>query len=224
MRPNTQLLTLQRSALTRTDRLHSCVSSALMQPQTVKPVPVDSVVVYVIIELDNLWVSIARSFFLSVAFCARDGRGNRLQLSKVNKARTTDEALTHAIRRCRGNNYKHGMNGPWTWGDEPLWWKPHTLLDALDEIGASNYHQVSSAMSASPGAFAHLHTFRNFYAHRSRGTRDKVVTGLRRLQFPTTYTATVALTSPMLRNGTTRPQALVFDWLDDIRNTVHLLV
>lgn len=224
MRPTRDLQTLQRSALARAERLHTYMSSAVTQLPTAKPVSLDSAVAFVVIELDNLWVSTARSFFLSVAFCARDGGGSRVRLSKVAKAQSTDEALTYAIRRCRGPNYRRGVSGPWTWRDEPLWWKPHTLLDALDEIGASNYQQVSLAMSASPGAFGHLHTFRNFYAHRSKGTRAEVVSGLRNLQFPTTYTATAALMSPTLLNGRVRPQPLVLDWLDDMWNTISLLV
>ena len=200
------------------------MSSVLTVRATPKPAPVDPAVAFVIIELDNLWASIARSFFLSVAFCARDGTGNRVKLSKATKARSTDEALTHAIRRCRPRRYKPGLNGPWTWSDEPLWWKPGTLLDAIDEIGASNYQQVSAAMSAAPNAFSYLHTFRNFYSHRGKGTRSEIVRDLRHLQFPTTYTATIALTSAMVAKGRVRPQPLVLDWLDDIRNTISLLV
>ena len=224
MRPTRDLQSLQRSALARTGRLHAYMSSVLTFGATPKPVPLDPAVAFVIIELDNLWAGIARSFFLSVAFCARDGTGSRIQLSKAAKAQSTDEALTHAIRRCKPWLYKKGRNGPWTWRDEPLWWKPGTLLDAIDEIGASNYQQVSAAMSVSPNAFSYLHTFRNFYSHRGRGTRTEIIGGLRRLQFPTTYTATTALTSPIVWQGNVRPQPLVLDWLDDIRNTISLLV
>ena len=195
-----------------------------MAPPTTRPSSVDAAVAYVVIELDNLWSGIARSFFLSVAFCARDGMGGRIQLSRAVKAQSIDDALTHAIRRCKPWRYRPGSNGPWKWLDEPLWWNPNSLLDAMDEIGASNYQQVSMAMSASPNAFAYLHTFRNFYAHRGKGTRDEIVSDLRRLQFPTTYTATAALTSRVVANGQLRPQPLILDWLDDIWNTVSLLV
>ena len=224
MRPTRDLHSLQRAGLSRTGRLHAYASSVLRQGKASTPATVDSAVAFVVIELDNLWAGVARSFFLSVAFRAQDGSGNRLVLSRTTTAQSTDEALTHAIRSFRGPTYKAGSNGPWTWRDEPPWWKPHTLLDALQEIGASNYQQVSAAMSASPGAFSHLHTFRNFYAHRNQGTRAGVVNNLRRLQFPTAYTASRALTSPAMSGGTTRPQPLLLDWLDDIRNTIALLV
>ena len=128
------------------------------------------------------------------------------------RAMDMDEALTHAIRRCRGPSYKAGQTGPWMRRDEPLWWRPGTLLNALDEIGASNYQQVSAAVSVSPGALMYLHTFRNFYAHRSKETRIQIIGDLRHLQFPTTYTATMALSSPTVGSGSVRPQALLLDW------------
>ena len=227
MRPTRDLRNLQRTALARTERLNAYIGSTLTQASTHRSARIDSAVAFVVIELDNLWVGVARSFFLSVAFCARDGTGNHVELTRVARAQSANDALTHAIRRCRGSRYRPGRRRSWTWRDEPLWWKPGTLLDALDEVGASNYGQVSaemSAMSASPRVFSYLHTFRNFYAHRSERTRAQVVRDLRHLQFPTTYTATIALTSPVVWRGHVRPQPLILDWLDDIRNTISLLV
>ena len=224
VRPSRDLQSLQRSALARTGRLYAYMNSMLAVHATPNPLSVDNAVAFVIIELDNLWASVARSFYLSVAFCARDGTGKHVQLSKTTRAQSTDEALAHAIRRCKPRLYKSGLNRPLTWRDEPPWWKPRTLLDAIDEIGASNYQQVSAAMSVSPTAFSYLHTFRNFYAHRNRVTRTDIVGDLRRLQFPTNYTATTALTSPTVWQGQIRPQPLVLDWLDDIQNTILLLV
>ena len=165
---------------------------------------VDSTVAFAVMELDNLWAGIARSLFLSAAFCARDGTGNRLNLSKVARARSTDEALTYAIRNYRGAEYKSGSDGPWEWSDEPQWWKPRELLRALDAIGSSNYQQVTNAIDASSGVFPHLHSFRNFYAHRNKRTRSEVVKAIERLQFPRTYTATRALTSPVKERNTVK--------------------
>ena len=224
MRPTRDLQDLQRAGLARIDRLNGYMSAVLVPLATSRPGSTDSAVAFVIIELDNLWMGIARSLFLSSAFCARDGMGDRIQLSKVTRAQNTNAALTYAIRSFRGMSYRGRSKGPWDWRDEPSWWNPQTLLKALDDIGASNYQQISVATSASPRALEHLHNFRNFYAHRGEGTRAVVVNDLRQLQFPTTLTATVALTSPMVDRGSVRPQALILDWLDDIRNTIELLV
>ena len=185
---------------------------------------VDRATAFAAIEMDNLWSGIARSLFLSTAFCARDGSGNRLRLSRVQRARNRDEALTYAIRRCRRSRYRAGSSGPWQWYDEPLWWNPSTLLAALDELGASNHATVSAAVSMSPGVFDHLHRFRNFYAHRGESTRTGLVASIRALHFPTSFTATKVLTSRALVGGRIRPQALILDWIADMRTTIRFLV
>ena len=224
MRPTGNLQKLRKAGLARLDRLRVYVAPLLIVSGVSVPVFADHRVAFVTIEMDNLWTNLARSLFLSTAFCAQDAQGIRIQLQSIPKAQTIDEALTYAIRQHKGANYKGGSTGPWSWFDEPPWWKPSTLLNSLAAIGASNYQQVSAAMSASPDTFESLRTFRNFYAHRGMGTRLEVVKNLRRMNYPTTYTATQALTSPIFSLGTTRPQPLILDWLDDLRNTITLLV
>ena len=224
MRPTRDLRDLRKAGLGRLARLHIYVNFVLAPKTHVNAAAVESAMAFVVIELDNLWSNIARCLFLSTAFGARDGSGNRLELAKVNKAESINEALTHAIRGCRGGGYRPRGAGQWSWHDEPSWWKTKNLLAALNEIGASNYQQVSAAMSIAPITFAHLRPFRNFYAHRSQRTRAEVVRCLRRLQFPTNHTATRALTSPLVQKGVVRPQPVILDWLDDVRNTIVFLV
>ena len=219
MRPSKDLRRLQRSSLARVKLLRTYTSAELAGTPARR---LDPAIAFVVIELDNLWAGVARSLFLSTAFGARDGSGHRLTLSRVTLARTVDDALTHAMRRCRKARYKPGSSGPWTWNDEPRWWDRHVLLDALDELGASNAQRVGAALSASPGVFAHLHAFRTFYAHRDEGTHSRLGPALQKLGFPTKHTASEALTSPAPAGA--RPQPLILDWLDDMRDTIELLV
>ncbi len=166
----------------------------------------DPLIAYVVVELENLWASTAQSLFVSTAFRARDGAGTRIELSKVSPPSDTAEALEHASEYAN------------------RWWRHRSLLRALDNLGASNLQQVQLALNVAPGVFQHLHTFRNFYAHRGKDTREKVVQSLGNLRFPRHYTATQALTSPRPTRGRPRPQPLVLDWLDDMRDTIELLV
>ena len=224
MRPSKDLRILQRNGLGRVMRLDGYMRFWLPTAGRQHGRLTDEAVAFVVIELDNLWAGVARSLFLSAAFCARDGSGKRVQLSKVGEARSAQEALDHAIRRAGRARHRRPPGGSWKAYDEPTWWKARTLLEVLDEIGASNYNTVSVAMNLAAGTFPHLHSFRNFYAHRSKGTREALVPGLRRLRFPTTYTATRALTSPATLRRGRRPQPLILDWLNDIRNTIESLV
>ena len=228
MRPRRNLVEVKRSGLLRVARIRTQAVASIPSPSAgthrIDHRSIDRAIAFAVIELDNLWAGVARSLFLSAAFCARDASGTPLKLSKVPKAASADEALTHAIRRCRGARYKSGSSGPWRWRDEPFWWDPATLLDSLDEIGASNHQQVTLAVNAYPDVFSHLHVFRNFYAHRGIDTRRRLLSRLLVLQVPTTHSATLALASPDPRAPLPRPQPLIFDWLDDVRETIGLLV
>ena len=228
MRPRYDLTKIKRSGLVRATRIRTQVANIVAPRLTtaggVEDESVDRAVAFAIIELDNLWGGVARSLFLSAAFCGVDATGTRLRLSNVPRSRNTDEALTYAIRSLKGSNYKQGSTGPWTWRDEPPWWSPATLLKSLQDIGASNYQQVNTALGAYPDVFEHLHVFRNFYAHRGKDTREQLIPHLRSLQFPITYSATVALNSPNPNSSLPRSQPLVLDWLDDVQATIGLLV
>ena len=210
MRPSRDLRILQQRSLRRVVHLRVVAGDSLspmIAPKSgMDHRSVDLLVGYVVIELDNLWAGTARSLFLSTAFRARDAGGKHVYLSKVPQSNSVSEALRHLGKR------------------DVRWWRHRFLPRALGYLGASNLEQVEKALNASPGVFEHLHTFRNFYAHRGYGTREKVEISLRQLQFPRHYTATQALVSPRPARGRPRPQPLVLDWLDEMRTTIELLV
>ena len=177
-----------------------------------------------VVELDNLWTGVARSLYLSSAFCARDGTGKPLDLG-VPPCRTTNEALGHAIKRCKEDVFsaKDGV-GPWEVGDEPAWGRTKHLLASLDAIGASNYDKISGALSLTPKVFPYMHTFRNFYAHRSMEAKIQVEGVVRAYGLPTRCAPTRILVSPVVTPEGVRPQPLILDWADELRETMELLV
>lgn len=105
-----------------------------------------------------------------------------------------------------------------------MWWEPQQLLDALDEIGSAHYGTVQVSVNVAPSAFMYLRPFRNFYAHRGRDTRQRLTPVIAQLQMPSTFSATEVLVARGRTPGGLRPQPLVLDWLDDVRDTVDLLV
>ena len=185
---------------------------------------VDGNVAFVTIEAYNLWSSVARNLYLALALGTRDGQGGYVPV-QIQRPTSEEEAIGHAVKRCRPGTFKRKQGkGPWRWQDEPDWWEPGHLLNSLDEIGSAHLQTVQASVSASPGAFMYLRSFRNFYAHRSRDTRQKLVPVLGQLQMPSRYSATEALVTRGRTRGGLRPQALILDWLDDVRDTVDLLV
>ena len=225
MRPTRNLRKLQLSGSRRVAELKYYALVHLMEEEQVrsgKELEADAMLLTM--ELDNLWVGMARSLFLSTAYGAVDGTGKKVALG-VPRARTPDEALAYAIKRCKGTVYKDkGPSGPWAPLDEPPWWNTKTLLEALKELSPSNYEQVSTALGVAPHVFTRLHMFRNFFAHRSKATRLSLDGVLRKLPPAADGTPHGALASRLTARGEARPQPLILDWLDDVRDTIDLLV
>jgi hypothetical protein len=208
---------LNRAALSRLDRLHSIAFDAATLPAEESGTR-DRLTAYCIVETHNLWFTYSRSLYISSSLGARSASGGRVSVSKVPRPQSTQEAIGHAIRRCKFNRYKGGRQ-PWTWLDEPSWAKPNTLLDALDEVGASNYPTVSAALGQINSQFslAHLGEVRNFYSHRGEDTAMRV----RRIALayavspsvsPTQFLHSTAATA----NGS-RAQPIILDWMDETR-------
>ncbi len=209
---------LKQDGLSRLDRIRRVATVAMTST------PTDPPLTYVVIELDNLWAAISRSLYLSSAMGARDVSGSRVSLSRVPTCKTVDEALTHAIRRCKPWRYQPKnqppRQGPWSWQDEPRWNSTGDLIDSLSEIGASTLSQVRGAVGLSPSLFGDLHAFRNFYAHRGRSTRQELLPIIRRYKLPSTMSATEVLCTHVSSPQGQRPQPLILDWIDDLQDAV----
>jgi hypothetical protein len=180
-------------------------------------------VTHCVLELHNCWYSISRSLYLSSAFRARDGNGARITLAHVPQATSMDDALGHAIGRAKPRLFSR-RSPPWTWSDEPSWSKAKVLLDSLDELGASNLPTVTAALSLPGATIDNLGPFRNFFAHRGEDTARKLRPLLSRYAISPTLRATEALAMRASGPQGQRPQPLLVDWIDDVRNVVALIV
>ena len=210
---------LRRKAVGRLLRLRliatqSCVTNAPIQER-------EPGVTYTVIELYNLWYTFSRSLFLSASFGALDGTGKRVALSAGRRPGSLQEALTPAVRL---NPRSKNRQPPWTWWDEPRWVRTDVLLGALAAVGASNRPKVGAALSAPTKVFDELSPFRHFYAHRGRDTAAQLAPLIRARAIPSYLRPTEALLVPAASLGTTRPQPLLLDWIDDVTNAVLLSV
>lgn len=225
MRQGRDLRRVQDSALGRISRLRA-VADLAAASRSLKPSSLhqrDELVAFTVLELYNLWFGFSRALFLSTAFRARDGSGHRVVLSRVRSAASVDEALGHAIRRVKPRTFRQ-RQAPWNWVDEPSWGVARVLLDSLDELGASNYVTVSAGLSASPTVFVHLAKFRHFYAHRGRETAVSLRGPIGSYAIPARTHPSEALMTAVTRGGITRPQPLLLDWCDAVRDAVELVI
>jgi hypothetical protein len=92
-------------------------------------------------------------------------------------------------------------------------------LTLLGVIGSDNKQDVEAALSIQTRVLIDLPVFRNFFAHRNRGTREATQHvspryGIRPRPRP----------DEMLRSRALgRPQPLIQDWLDDLSTMCELL-
>lgn len=139
------------------------------------------------------------------------------------QARLSEAACHQVLLRTVRFRFKAKKGTPpWHWIDEPSWASATVLLDALDEVGATNYLLVSGALSL-PGAaqtVSHLPDFRHLYTHRGEDTRLQAVRHAPTYALSSSLAPTALLNANGMVAGVARPQPLLMGWADDLRAIV----
>ncbi len=220
MRSSRDLRKLQSTGQKRVARLRS-VADTVFAPSAEEG-EAERAIAYCCIELHNFWSGFSRSLYLSVVLGARDRSGDKVVCTKLGTVATLGDALWPAVKRCRrGKSPKE----TWSWSDEPRWFETSSLLDALDEVGAANYSLVSAGLSGpASGVFDSLGVFRNFFCHRNKSTAELVaVESIKFGVAPSTRPSVVLRRHARTPEGT-RPQPLLLDWIDEVRDAVELCI
>jgi len=211
MRPSRYLKELHHRATRHFHKLAVLVSvaSGITWPES------DRVMSYVTIESLNTWSTFVRTYFLSCTLSPWTESGSRVTLGNA-AVRSFDDAIDAAIRRCTNRTQRSGQ---WSRDDEPPWRKPSTLIKSCHEIGCSNYANILSAFSIQTRVFDDLPKMRNFYAHRN----DHTVLLAKDVAHHYTIRPHGHPTDILRTAAYGRSQALMLDWIDEIRITVELL-
>ncbi len=110
-------------------------------------------------------------------------------------------------------------DGSWHRKDEPTWHDPNVFTRLMYHVGSSNMADVNDAFSTGTRTFIDLPVFRNFFAHRNLlSMRAAQALGIR-YGIPSTISPAEILS----RRSIGRPQALLLDWIDDVRFTMEYL-
>lgn len=202
MKQASDLTILKEKAVYRAYRLRSLVD------KVAPPIggEIDRTVAFVTIEALNLWASFAREFYLSCVQRAKRESGTRVAVG-ISGLDTNAAAIAFAASIVRVRKAR-----------EPVWHDPKVLLKVLTAAKASNMLQLQAALSYPTTVFTSLPTMRNFFAHRSQGTATKVAKVARAVGVSTKLRPSEVLCT---RVGT-RPQNVLSDWIDDIRNIIEL--
>jgi hypothetical protein len=167
---------------------------------------IDEQVSFLTIEASNLWAGFSKAFFLSCVFRAKRESGRRVVSTQVFP-RTTD-AISFAIAEINP-----------ALGREPNWADPNILLILLQRAGVSNYAEALAALAVPTTVFRDLPTMRNFFAHRGEVTARKT----KRVARSAGLSGDLRPSDIMCSRRPGRPQNLLADWIDDMRNVIDLI-
>jgi len=170
---------------------------------------------YVVLEAQNLWTNFTRSYLISCIYKPRRCAGGRV--THGNAIIQTPGDVTYAANKIAKGPQ---APAPTTRRDEPSWHETALFGKTCQELQCSHLASVQAALSLQTRVFYDLPPFRNFYAHRNDESAQRAVQ-LARTQYlivgPRHPSDALALPAK------NRTQALILDWLDDMRAMVDLL-
>jgi hypothetical protein len=208
-----QLNKLHKAATNRIAKLRSLVSH-YSGPVTAEK---DRVISWAVIDALNLWSGFLRAYYLSGAITTKNKQGARIVFTS-RKFPSAEAAMRFAIVMKK----KPAFTGPISSRrDEPSWHDAGILVDLLNKLKVSNLSQVRAAFSTSSGFIAELAVLRNFYAHRCDETSRKAARVGVRLGL--TATPRLRASEIMCSRLPARPQNVITDWLDDMKNVIDVL-
>lgn len=216
MRPTRRLRSLRVSVFQNLSRLevriNNVATNRRMDPW------IDMVVSYACVSLLATWSNFVRAYYLSCFLHPRREGGGRVSVDSAFIRLPFNDGIAHAITTLRPL-LAPPPGGAWHRRDEPTWHEPRTLRTLSASIGCSNRQDIIDGFGINSRVFLDLPTFRNFYAHRNRESYDAA------LSLRTHYgiTARGHPTSVLLARAYGRHQALILDWVADLRNVVEYL-
>jgi hypothetical protein len=172
---------------------------------------IDRAVAFVTIEALSAWSGFTREFYLSCAFLHPKTIGGQHVTHRDTSIVNERLALLHSIAELKGKTLTAARIAA---RDEPQWHEKRALPNLSKGLAFSNDHSVIIGFSYQTTFFDELPTMRNFYAHRSQGTIEKV------LRLATRKYGTVTARHPndlinVVFAG--RVQTLIQEWLDDMK-------
>lgn len=168
------------------------------------------------IDTLNTWNNFSRAFYLSC--------GSGAYLKNHGKITTTtpfvsyDDLINRAIIVCKPW-LAHREPGHWSRRDEPSWHDVNMLLMSCQNVGVSNYSNITNAISIGTRVFQDLPTFRNYFAHKNQGTSRSATNLASNSGISTTLRPFEILLRPPLLAS----KPLLKVWLDDLETVVELL-
>jgi hypothetical protein len=170
MTPRSRIAVLRKSA----DRAFSRIAHYANAITLYDPIrEVDRVMAFVTIELLNTWTNFSRAYYLSSILNLRSESGRRWNIAMPIS--TFDEAIRVAVNLNRPSHKQVPPGATIHRRDEPTWHDPYELMRFVAHIGHSNLTGIQNAFSGGTSTLRDLPVFRNYFAHRNRGSKQAAI-------------------------------------------------
>ncbi len=174
---------------------------------------------YAVINLLNSWSNFQRTYFICCLLGAKSANQGSVTSNQTGLVVTTNDAIGKAIGHFYPTKTPRN-SGLWDTRDEPTWHDSNTLLRLATVYTFSNESHIQTAFTLGFTAHKNLVVFRNYYAHKNRGTQSKAQAIaaqylLQQRQHPTAILLGAPSTSPSTN--------LIGLWADEICQTIEWL-
>jgi hypothetical protein len=200
-------------AIKRSCRLLASVSS------TTNAFAKEERMTYAVINILNSWSNFQRTYFICCLLGAKSATQGFVTSSQTGLVMNANDAIGKAIVHFTPKKTPLS-NGTWDTRDEPAWHNSNTLLKLATAYIFSNESQIQTTFSLGFTAHNNLVVFRNYYAHKNRGTKSKaqaiaVQYLLQQRQHPTAILLGIPFSSPSIN--------LIGLWADELCQTIEWL-
>jgi hypothetical protein len=172
-----------------------------------------------VINTLNTWSLFNRTYYICCLLGAWRRNGTFVSSSITASAISVNDAIGYSILHFKTKAVPLS-SGNWDTRDEPTWHDSNTLIALATKYAFSNLADIQTAYSFGFTAHKNLVVFRNYYAHRNRGTKERAQNvaaqyGIRTNQHP----SDILLDYPLSTPGS----SLLQIWLGELQHTIALL-
>lgn len=174
----------------------------------------DRLLVFLAIELLNLWQSFCRTYALYAGAGLRSASNDYWAASVPGVSTDTKEEVRRLLVSCHGKNAKRPTNPM----DEPTWRDLAILKRCCETLNTGAVQSVNLAIGL-PGSFRReLHHARNFAAHKGEDTHRKLQSvSLQRGLVPTKGL------SLMMATASSGSGTVTLEWITEMEDAITIM-
>ena len=183
------------------------------------PFAMEERMTFTALNLLNSWSNFQRTCFICWLLGTKSATQNRIISNQTGIITSPNDAVGKAITHFTPTRTPRST-GAWDTRDEPTWHDSNTLLKLSTAYAFSNSSDIQAAFTFGFTAHKNLVVFRNYYAHKNRGTRGKAQMLANQYLIPQRLHPTAIL----LGTPSTSPSMNLIElWAAELCQTVELL-